>query len=52
MSKNIIPNPTCNKCGKEAPRDKEKSNKNWAVFRTKEPCSCGGRFGIDLSKLK
>lgn len=30
----------CEKCGKEAPIDKEKSNKNWTVYKTE--CPCGG----------
>jgi len=30
----------CKKCGKEMPIDKEKSNKNWIVYRNK--CECGG----------
>lgn len=34
----------CNKCGKSAPLDKEKSNSNWMVYKTKEPCECGGKF--------
>lgn len=34
----------CNKCGKNAPINKEKSNENWTVYETKEPCECGGRF--------
>lgn len=34
----------CNKCGKSAPIDKEKSNENWIVYNVKEPCECGGRF--------
>lgn len=34
----------CNKCGKSAPIDKEKSNENWTVYKTNEPCECGGKF--------
>lgn len=41
-----IPPPTCNKCGKEAPIDKKMSNENWTVYKTKEPCECGGEFNI------
>lgn len=36
--------PVCNKCGKLAPIDEERSSDNWVVYRTKEPCECGGRF--------
>lgn len=38
----------CKECGEEAPIDKEKSNGNWTVHKTKEPCKCGGKFGIDF----
>lgn len=31
----------CEKCGKEGEIDKEKSNPNWNVYKTK--CKCGGR---------
>ena len=34
----------CDKCGKPAPIDKEKSTENWIVVKTKEPCECGGVF--------
>ena len=34
----------CNKCKKEAKKDKTKSNKNWNVFKTSDKCSCGGTF--------
>jgi hypothetical protein len=34
----------CSKCGKTAPVDKEKSTRNWIVYKTKEPCECGGKF--------
>lgn len=44
------PIPKCNRCGKEAPIDKEKSNGNWIVYKTKEPCECGGKFEINFSK--
>ena len=44
----IIPPPTCNKCGKEAPVDTEMSNKNWTVYKEKEPCECGGEFKIEF----
>jgi lysyl-tRNA synthetase class I len=36
--------PICDKCGKTAPVDKEMSTKEWVVYRTKEPCECGGKF--------
>lgn len=28
--------PVCERCGKVAP--------NWTVYRTKEPCECGGKY--------
>jgi len=34
----------CDKCGKEAVKDKKDSNKNWEVFKI--DCACGGRFKI------
>lgn len=34
----------CERCGSIAPIDEEKSNENWKVYSTKEPCKCGGRF--------
>lgn len=37
--------PVCNKCGKVAPIDKEKSNSNWIFYNTENPwCECGGRW--------
>jgi hypothetical protein len=36
----------CDKCGKEAPVDKTKSNENWTVYETSKPCECGGRYKI------
>lgn len=41
----------CNKCGKSAPVDEEKSNENWKAYKTSEPCECGGKFGLDFSKI-
>lgn len=38
----------CEKCGKTAPIDTEKSNSNWTVYNVKEPCECGGRFSPKL----
>lgn len=35
----------CDKCGKLAVPDKDKSNKNWNVYIVQE-CECGGRFGF------
>ena len=32
----------CKKCGKKAEIDKEKSNENWTVYKTK--CACGGKI--------
>lgn len=34
----------CNKCGKTAPIDKERSTENWTVYKMNEPCECGGKF--------
>ena len=34
----------CNKCGKVAPIDEERSNDRFIVYKTKEPCECGGKF--------
>ena len=39
-----IPNPTCVRCGKEAPIDKSLSNETWTVFKVNETCECGGSF--------
>ena len=39
----------CKKCGKEAPINKEKSNKNWIVYDNK-PCECGGEYTMKLVK--
>ena len=36
--------PVCNKCGRLAPVDLKMSTPNWTVYRTKEPCECGGKF--------
>lgn len=42
--------PTCNKCGRIAPIDKEKSNSKWVVYKTHKPCECGGQFIINFEK--
>ena len=42
----------CDKCGKQAPVNKEQSNANWKVFDTKEPCECGGSFHMFFSDNK
>ena len=44
MKKKLDMTPVCDKCGKTAPIDKEKSNSNWIVYSVKEPCECGGKF--------
>ena len=36
--------PVCEWCGKVAPVDTKLSNPNWTVYRTKEPCECGGKY--------
>lgn len=43
-----IPEPKCSKCGKVAPIDENMSNKNWKVYKTKEPCECGGVYKISF----
>lgn len=40
----------CNKCGKQAPIDSQKSNDNWTFYNTKDPCSCGGKFVTCFAK--
>lgn len=44
MNKQIKMKIICEKCGKEAPIDTEKSNENWKVYLTSKPCECGGKF--------
>ena len=34
----------CDKCGKQPPVDEEMSNENWVVYKTSNPCECGGRW--------
>ena len=36
--------PVCEWCGKVAPVDTKLSTPNWTVYRTKEPCECGGKY--------
>lgn len=36
--------PICEKCGKIAPIDAEKSTANWTVYKIKEHCECGGEY--------
>ena len=36
--------PVCERCGKVAPVDEKLSTPNWIVYRTKEPCECGGKY--------
>ena len=36
--------PVCERCGKVAPVDNKLSTPNWTVYRTKEPCECGGKY--------
>lgn len=49
-TKFAFPPPTCNRCGKEAPIDKKMSTENWTVYRTKEPCECGGSFRMNFDE--
>lgn len=45
MSKNKIKMVViCEKCGKEATPDKEKSNNNWVFYDLKKHCECGGNL--------
>lgn len=39
----------CSKCNKECPVDKEKSNKNWIVYKNIKTCECGGHYKIKIS---
>ena len=39
----------CEKCGKEMPIDKSKSNPNWKAY--KEKCVCGGGGKFEFRKL-
>lgn len=41
----------CNKCGKDAPIIKDDS-KTWTVYKTNEPCECGGKFVPDFLVTK
>lgn len=34
----------CDKCGKEAPIDKEKSTTDWIAYKAEEHCDCGGKY--------
>ena len=34
----------CNRCGKVAPIDEKKTTDRFTVYKTKEPCECGGTF--------
>ena len=36
--------PVCERCGKVATVDEKLSTPNWTVYRTKEPCECGGKY--------
>ena len=45
MNKKDIPEGVvCERCGKSAPIDEERSNKNWIVYKTDKPCECGGKY--------
>lgn len=37
----------CDTCGKDMPKDEEKSNVNWTVY--KNVCECGGKSTLKLS---
>ena len=34
----------CNKCGKVAPIDEERTTNRFIVYTTEESCECGGQF--------
>lgn len=36
--------PICDKCGKVAPINKEKSSVNWTAYKIGQKCKCGGNF--------
>ena len=36
--------PVCEKCGKTAPVDAEKSTPEWTMYVVGKPCECGGEF--------
>ena len=42
--KDVLKGVVCERCGKSAPIDEERSNKNWIVYKTDKPCECGGRY--------
>lgn len=37
----------CDKCGQPMPVDKEQSNENWTVYKTKCPCGGNSKLKID-----
>jgi hypothetical protein len=39
----------CNKCGKKAEVDNEKSNNNWTAYKTGK-CECGGIIMPNIDK--
>ena len=43
--------PVCERCGKIAPVDEKLSTPNWTVYRTKEPCECGGKYTARALRL-
>ena len=45
MKKTLMYEIECNKCGKKAEIDKEKSTKEWIVYKTGK-CECGGTIMI------
>lgn len=42
----------CNKCGDTPEIDKEKSNKNWTVYKKNKKCKCGGIFKFKFEIIK
>ena len=42
----------CDKCGKQPPVDEEMSNENWVVYKTSNPCECGGHWTHKIIETK
>jgi len=42
VKKKLDMTPICDKCGKVAPINEEKSNESWIIYDVKDLCECGG----------
>lgn len=42
--------PRCDKCGKKAPVDKKRSNKNWTAYPINQHCECGGVYRVKVQE--